>query len=146
MGVSSANLLLTSRSPKYLIREGTAAKENYELGQGLAPQHRPLWSELLEASDRLTAQGALPHLLSLILVLGPFLPPASSSVQGRAGQVGTHRGACGSQRRPNCSWALFASGPHAAVGRKEGLEQLCDLSVLRDAPGTCGPVRDLDCY
>lgn len=89
----SANLLLTSRSLKYLIREGTAAKESYKLGQGLVPQYRPLWSELLEASDRLTAQGGLPHPLSFIRVLGPFLPLASSGVQGRAGQAGTRSGA-----------------------------------------------------
>lgn len=142
---SPANLLLTSRSLKYLkylVGKGTAAKQSYELGQGLAPQYRPLRSELLEASDRLIARGGLPRPPSLICVLGPLLPLASSSVQGRAGQAGTRRGACGSQRRLSHSWALFASGPRAAVGRGEGLAQLCDLSVLRDAPGACGPGRD----
>lgn len=60
------------------------------------PQHRDLWSKLVEASDRLPAQGGVPRPVSLICILGPYLPPASSSVQERAGQAGTPRGACGS--------------------------------------------------
>lgn len=97
-----------------------------ELGQGWAAPYRAFWLRLREASDGLRAQGTLPcPSASSVIWVPTFL--GSSSEQEHAGQVGAPQGARGSQTGLSPSRALFASWISAAVGREEGLEQVCGL-------------------
>lgn len=111
---------------------------------GPGTQYRVLWSELVEASDGLTAQGGLLHPLSLICILGPYLPLASGSVQEYAGHLGVQvwvregraQGGSCSPHRSHSSRGEKTGGPGTSMWPFG--TQWC--------PNGCSPVSDLDRY